>query len=688
LIKNCAAAGKDRQELRECGQVPLPITPAPWTRLALIPILAAVLVLTGGASAAPGTEQSSPDKVRSTRDFGDIRREVETLRGKRFLHDVPVYEVSEKELRAISDRELDKELPGRKLHGYEELLAWLDMVPPHTDLKAAYADYSAGEVAGLYDGDTKEMCIPFSASRAANPGKKEAQIKLEKLDRRIGDIVLAHEFTHALEDQYWPIDDPKDDDPKASTDRGTAHSFVLEGSATREMIEAVPAQWSGSPGGYFLLWDLIHSRVGEFGVNYAVSDAWKGSDALVEGVPETLARTEAMPYPFGYSFCAGVMRQWGLDGLDYIYNHPAVSSAQVMHPKKSWQWREFPVRIDLSETLPGKWKQISEDSEGEAGVAVLFGCQFKNLSRGLEIGRGWDGDHVALFADSGGRRLLLWASSWESSYAAALFAGACVKEREMAHQAAITANSANRTEWESADGRAGFIQRDGKRVILLETGDRETLQNVKTLAGTVTFTEPPEVAIRAAANSAFRRFNPLLSWQKDGDYAVTRSFGGLFSRHDRNSVGAADSFLLGMLAESRRTRSFNKWEVGGDMVAWHESEARRGITRTTLLPWGVLASHSSARLPQEPGKFISRTTVLWGLGGLVTTDRAARHSIHLLPFGLLLRRTRAPGETSTHIFGTGVFRKEATNNSSSIARFRVLGVPVWTTHASQPKRRS
>ena len=377
------------------------------------------VLLTGLASAAAGPAHSSPDKVRSTRDFGDIRREVETLRGKTFVQAVPVYNISEKELRAISDHELDKEFPGPKLRSYEELLAWLDMVPPHTDLKSVYADFLVDQVAGLYDSDAKEMCIPSFSGGTTNVGKKAAEKKLEEISPEMDDIVLAHEFTHALEDQYWPIDAPEDHDFKASTDRGTAHDFVTEGSATREMIEVIPAQLGGgSPSSYFLLWNLIHSGLGESVLNYAFSEAWKGSDALVAGVPETLARTEAMPYSFGYTFCTEVMRQWGLDGLDYIYNHPPVSSAQVMHPKKCWEWRDFPVQINLPETLPGDWKQVSLDSVGEAGMAILFGCQFRNLNRGLELARGWDGDHVALFEGSGGHRLLLWASSWDSTNAA------------------------------------------------------------------------------------------------------------------------------------------------------------------------------------------------------------------------------------------------------------------------------
>jgi hypothetical protein len=649
---------------------------------------AIAVLLTGLASAAAGPDQSSPDKVRSPRDFGDIRREVETLRGERFVHEVPVYKISEKALRAISDHELDQEFPGPKLRSYEDLLAWLDMVPSQTDLKSAYADFLVDQVAGLYDSNAKEMCIPSFSSGTTNVAKKAAEKKLEEISSEIDNIVLAHEFTHALEDQYWPMDDPKDHDSKASTDRGTAHDFVTEGSATREMIEVIPAQWGhGAPGRYFLLWNLVHSDLGELVLNYALSGAWKSSDALVGGVPETLARTEAMPYSFGYTFCTEVMRQWGLDGLDYIYNHPPVSSEQVMHPKKCWEWRDLPVQINLPETLPGDWKQVSLDSVGEAGMAVLFGCQFKSLNHGLELARGWDGDHVAMYEGSGGHRLLLWASSWDSTNAAGRYVVAWVKERQAAHQAAIRKNRGNRIEWECPNGRAGFILCDGKRVILLETDNRETAPNSETCLREVTFTEPPEDAVRAAANSPLRRFNPIWSWQKDGDYAVARSLGGLLSRHDRNSVGAADSFLLGMIAESRRTTSFDKWELGGGLVARHESEARRGITKTTLLPWGVLASHCSARLPQSPDRIITRASVFWGLGASVTMDGAGCHSVHVLPFGLLLRRTTSPGQASIHVLGTGLFRKEATNHSGSTARFRLLGIPLWTTHRSPPNDR-
>src|ERR1019366_1101381 len=184
---------------RGLGQTQSPITPALCYRYLMIRIPAMAVLLTGLAFAAAGAGPSSPDKVPSHRDFGVIRREMETLRGKTFVHQVPVFKVSEKELRAISDRELDKEFPGPKLRSYEELLAWLDMVPPHTDLKSVYASYLVDQVAGLYDSDTKEMCIPSFAGGTTNAAKKAAEKKLEPISAKLDDIVLAHEFTHALE---------------------------------------------------------------------------------------------------------------------------------------------------------------------------------------------------------------------------------------------------------------------------------------------------------------------------------------------------------------------------------------------------------------------------------------------------------------------------------------------------------
>jgi hypothetical protein len=624
---------------------------------------------------------NSNDKVPARRDLGDIRRAVEVLRGKKFVREVPAYDISQKELRAISDREIEKQRPGQSLADYTEFLEWLDVVPPKTDLKAAYSEFLVDQTAGLYDSEAKEMCICSFQTTRTNGGQRPAEKKLEAFSTVFDDVVFAHEYTHALEDQYWPIDDPKDNDTHASTDRGEAHSFLLEGSATRLMIEIIPALAErNSPGTYFPLWNLIHSGMGETALNYGLGQVWKSSDMKVAGVPETLSRMEGMPYSYGYSFCAGLRRKWGLDGLDYIYDHPPVSTEQVMHPEKVWEWRDFPVQISLPETLPGGWEQVSGDSFGEAGMAVFFGCQFKNLNRGLDLARGWDGDHANLYREPEGHKLIVWASAWDSAAAAERFAGACVKERRQKDDAVITRRTKGRVEWKRHDGRVGLVLQTGKQVILMETDKPESLADATAWSTSINFVQPAEDAARDASNSGFRRFNPLFSWRKDGDYTVSKTLWGLLSRHDRNSVGSADRLLLGVVGESRRTISLNKWQVGAGLVAKHQSEARQGITKTTLLPWGILGSHFSTPAPQVPTNSLTRTSVVWGLVGSGSSDEAGRHKLQILPAGLLLRRTTGPGEAAFHVLGTGVSRREATDHSGSIARYHLFGIRVWTRH--------
>src|SRR5947209_3964967 len=114
-------------------QTPLSTTPASGNRLRMIRIPALAVLMTGLASAIAGDPQPAADKVKSSKDFKGIQSEVETLRGKKFKREVPVYQISAKELRGISDRALEKQYPGSKLRAYEELLTWLDVVPPNTD---------------------------------------------------------------------------------------------------------------------------------------------------------------------------------------------------------------------------------------------------------------------------------------------------------------------------------------------------------------------------------------------------------------------------------------------------------------------------------------------------------------------------------------------------------------------------
>src|ERR1022692_999297 len=68
-----------------------------------------------------------------------------------------------------------------------------------------------------------------------------------------------------------------------------------------------------------------------------------------------------------------------------------------------------------------------------------------------------------------------------------------------------------------------------------------------------------------------------------------------------------------------------------------------------LLACSFAGARVPGSLPFRSDKTIIRTSVLWGLGGSATTDGADRHTVHLLPFGLLLCRSTSPGQSSIQI---------------------------------------
>jgi hypothetical protein len=294
------------------------------------------------------------------------------------------------------------------------------------------------------------------------------------------------------------------------------------------------------------------------------------------------------------------------------------------------------------------------------------------LNGGEWLADGWDGDRVGLYEGPDGRHVLVWASVWDSETAARRFAGAWLSQRQALHHASAGSSRGQRLQWTQPDGHGGIIVSKGRTVLILEADRLDT--PLRPEAWDIKVTLSPEESARAAANPALLRLNPFFSRQQDADYTVDRSLWGLLSRHDRNGVGAADRLLLGLLGESHRTSSFNKWELGGSLIAKHESDLRRGYGKTAVLPWGVLYAQFQARLPQDTNRIIGRVSALWGLAGSWSQDGNGRSTVHLLPGGILFSHVKDSQHNASTVLWTGLSRTKATPGTKEKIKFRLLGV--------------
>ena len=652
-------------------------------------ILAAALFL--AVSPLAWQPVSRADEVPDAKDLSLNQKDVERLRGRTFTKSVPTSTISAKELRELVDRDFAKEFPGDKLARYQELMVWQGLMPAGTDLKGCMSTFLEEQMAGLYNPETKRMYLPDAELAKAREAKEKENPKTQTGSGGVGMsvVALAHEYIHALDDQAYDLEAMTKDKPGVpeNSDHSAAATFLTEGSATYLMVKDLPLMlgraspemrdWS------LPIWQLLQWDPVEAALDLALSDAWKGNDIKVDAVPDSLIREMVIPDSAGYSFCHRQVGEWGLDGLDYAFAHPPASSEQVLHPGKSWEWRDFPVQVSLPKTLPGGWNLLTDDTIGEAGMQIWAGCLLKWFDPATAQDpdgccRGWGGDRIALYGNPGGQRLMIWATTWDSAGAASRFCKLYEKIQKTAFQATVT-HADGQVEWRRPDGRSGRLIRQGNRLTVIESNLPEALTAASDLAKQATFTESPELAVRAAANNAVLRYNPLVSWRRDADYSVTESLWGLLWRHDHNAIGAADSLLCGYALSCSRTGSYSKWSLLWDIAAKHRSDDRSRTASTSILPWGILWTNVAMPLPDDAAATLRRDSALWGLG--FSWNRwPGGHEFRLLPGGLLLCCDDTPKHSSFHMLCTGVSSTQA--GSAAVPKtkhqIRLLGLRIWS----------
>src|SRR3954452_14658657 len=178
-------------------------------------ILVVVVALVAGALLF-GTSGGHKDaKPGLAAEVPKVAARVAGLRDLKFRK-VPVPRtVSAKEAAKEGTGELDSSYPAARRHADEEVLKLLGLIPRRSDLRKINGAIFGEQVAGYYDPRRKRLTVVRGASGFE------------------GVIVLAHELTHALEDQHFDIPEP----PPGTDDRSTASQATTEGTATALMLD-------------------------------------------------------------------------------------------------------------------------------------------------------------------------------------------------------------------------------------------------------------------------------------------------------------------------------------------------------------------------------------------------------------------------------------------------------------------
>lgn len=344
----------------------------------MIAALFGVGVLTGGGD----DDRDSGTPPEPAPDVERVAHRLEKVRKLRFDHIPPVRTVTANEAREEGLAQLDEQYPEKRRAADEEVLTLLGLLPDGSDVRELAGTIFGEEVAGFYDDKTKEMTLVEGASGGT-----------------AGEITLAHELTHALEDQRFGLQQKSGLD-----DERTAQTALVEGTATIAMADYARRYLARG-----------FARRDDFLNGLALTDVLGSSSNL----PPYMQHSLLFPYVAGARFVDAI-GTWGPANAALRGEGP-ISTEQVMHPAK-YEAGERPLPV-TADPAPGPgWKRAAHGTIGEFDTSEILRTS-DSLLRAQRAADGWGGARYDLWQRNG-KSVLALAWRWDTHRDAAEFAAA------------------------------------------------------------------------------------------------------------------------------------------------------------------------------------------------------------------------------------------------------------------------
>ncbi|MFN0070304.1 MAG: hypothetical protein ACKVVP_02295 [Chloroflexota bacterium] len=368
-----------------------------------------------------------------------VQTDVSSIRNLPALSEVAIQRVSQAELRAHFLEELNDQESIDALATAKKYNVLLGLVQPDIDLHQTLVDTLSGAVIGQYRATEKTMYLVAEADASVGPETK---------------TVIAHEYTHALQDQHFGIENltskVKDHD-----DRSLAIRALVEGDASitellyeREKLSSQEAA------------ELRRQRT-------------QAPNSLLS-VPFILQEELKFPYVEGLYFIVDLWQRGGFEEVNAAYLNPPVSTEQVLHPDKYFS-KDEPIELGLPDLLPvfgADWRQTYANVMGELELRILIE-QFTDSSTAARAAAGWGGDAFTVLEGPGSHVAWIMDSAWDTEMDAREFAETFgfSLERRFGTARVSLVEEPGRTLWSTPVGIVG-VTRSAARVAVVYAPER------------------------------------------------------------------------------------------------------------------------------------------------------------------------------------------------------------------------
>ncbi|MGI8838371.1 MAG: hypothetical protein ACR2H4_17280 [Pyrinomonadaceae bacterium] len=384
----------------------------------LLAVSAAMAALIAGAlinspRATGQAQQRAAISSRAAREAAIVTTTAAVLQDTSKIRELPILRPvksgaqSRIEIERMLVKNLYEQMTTSEMHATEVAYRKFGLAPADFEYRPLIIKVLLEQVAGYYDPVAREFYLA------------------DWLEVETQKPVMAHELTHALQDQHfnlrrfqkWPHGD---------SDAELAAHALIEGDATLAMM----VYMAKNP-----LVALAFTRSLSSGVN----------TEQFNKAPRALRESLIFPYLQGSEWATVVYRRDGFAGMSAAFTKLPLSTEQILHPEKYLTY-ERPLKITLPDVsgllnaaeknptsgLPAaSWHRIDADVNGEWGYYLLLD-QFLNApADSRRAAAGWAGDRYNVYEGANRAQVMIaHVSAWDTEADAREFFDAYVKRTQ------------------------------------------------------------------------------------------------------------------------------------------------------------------------------------------------------------------------------------------------------------------
>ncbi len=411
-----------------------------WRKLVSRASLAAVAALALLCGPGAGAQRAKPaavnPKTAAVREAtAEVLQETSEIRKLAILRPVQSGAQSRAEIEQMLVRNLDESATPEELRASETVMKKLGLAPADFQLRPFIIKLLAEQVAGYYEPKTQEF---YLADWIDLDGQKP---------------VMAHELTHALQDQHFNLR-RFENWPKHDSDAELAAHSLVEGDASFLMMQYI-----------------VRNPARQLAFIKSMGAAGASATEQIDKAPRFLRETLVFPYFQGMAWVAGVYKQGGWDAVSAAYKNLPKSTEQILHNDK-YAAGEAPQKVtlrDISASLGRGWKMADNDVQGEWGYYLLLDQILQTPDVSRKASAGWGGDRYALFTGPSPSDVLVAQKAvWDTEQDAREFFDAYVARTTKRYGVEPAAQAApGRVFWKTPGGGA-LVELSGATVLVLE----------------------------------------------------------------------------------------------------------------------------------------------------------------------------------------------------------------------------